>query len=305
MSSGTEPASTGVSARSDSIASFACSKSRPSGSSFAYPSWATVGRIESSRSDTFSCRMCSSSSSGERSPSSATDDFLGTYLLRVDLLERRAVLEARDLALGRVRGGHGQGLRGAELLGDGPHPLDQLLERRARGPHLMRAEVDQLTAQTPANRAPEVLLDLTMLRVEQLLALVDRPCDARRQCVRERRERDRLVLERLRVADPDLDGREREVRAHRPPHLGVLVDRARVEEEADVVLERLPVAVRVRHAAARKELREDLRAHGLQTRVDLLEERRAGREREQLGQVRAQGVADLDRAVGAVDRDVD
>ena len=51
-------------------------------------------------------------------------------------------------------------------------------------------------------------------------------------------------------------------------------------------------------------LREDLRAGRVQAAVDLLDERRARREREQLGQEVAQRVADGDRAVAAADPDV-
>ena len=43
----------------------------------------------------------------------------------------------------------------------------------------------------------------------------------------------------------------------------------------------------------------------MQAGVDLLDERRAGREREQLGQVAPHRVADRDRAVAALDADVD
>ena len=61
------------------------------------------------------------------------------------------------------------------------------------------------------------------------LALVERARDPHGQRVDERRERARLAEVRLRVADPDLDRREREVRAHAPPELRVLGDRAGVE----------------------------------------------------------------------------
>ena len=66
------------------------------------------------------------------------------------------------------------------------------------------------------------------------LALVERARDARRQRVDERGERARLGELGLRVADADLDGREREMRADAPPDLRVLGDRARLVEEADV-----------------------------------------------------------------------
>src|SRR5438876_1791867 len=119
--------------------------------------------VESNRSETFICRMCSSSSSDVSSSglsSSATHCLPAPDLLRVDLLEARAFRAARDLALGRIRSRNRQVLRRAELLGDRMHPLDQLFDRGARRPHVVRAQVDELSPEAPANRAPEVLLDL-------------------------------------------------------------------------------------------------------------------------------------------------
>ena len=97
----------------------------------------------------------------------------------------------------------------------------------------------------------------------------------------------------LRVADAHLDGAERRVRADRPPDLRVLDDRARRDQQLEVVAKRAPVAERVGHAAARKGLREDLAARGVQQRVLALEKRRAGADGEQQRQHRAQAVADL------------
>ena len=51
--------------------------------------------------------------------------------------------------------------------------------------------------------------------------------------------------------------------------------------------------------------RENLAARRVEPRVHVVDERRAGAEREQLGQEVAQAVADGDRAIGPVDRDVD
>ena len=101
-------------------------------------------------------------------------------LLGVDLLERRALLVARDLPLGRVRRRHREVRRRAELLGDRQHPLDQLARARARaGRTSPRREVDQLAGQAVADRAPEVLLDQPARVVGQRLALVDRARDPR------------------------------------------------------------------------------------------------------------------------------
>ena len=85
----------------------------------------------------------------------------------------------------------------------------------------------------------------------------------------------------------------------------MLGDRAGLVEEAHVVLVLLPRPERVRDAAAREEAREDLRPRRVEAGVDVLDERRAGREREDLRQEVAEAVRDRDRTVGAADADVD
>ena len=95
------------------------------------------------------------------------------------------------------------------------------------------------------------------------------------------------------------------MRAHAPPELRVLGDRARVVEEAHEALVLRPRRERVRHAAAREEAREDLRARRVQAGVHALDERRARREREELREEVSHRRHDRDRAIGAVDRDVD
>ena len=95
------------------------------------------------------------------------------------------------------------------------------------------------------------------------------------------------------------------MRPHAPPQLRVLGDRARVVEEPHEALVLGPRAERVRDAAAREEPREDLRARRVEPRVHVLGERRARRQREQLGKEVPQSGDDRDRAVGPVDPDVD
>src|SRR4051794_21877777 len=151
--SGSASFRTGTSARSASIASFACSRSRPSGPSRMNPSCETVTTVWASRSTTFSLRN-SASSCAARSPSLATDRLRGAHLLGVDLLQRRALLVPCDLPLGGVRPGNGEVRRGAELLGDRERPLDQPLDRRPRRPGLARPEVEQLAGEPVADRAP-------------------------------------------------------------------------------------------------------------------------------------------------------
>ncbi len=94
------------------------------------------------------------------------------------------------------------------------------------------------------------------------------------------------------------------MRAHAPPELRGLGERARLVEEADIVLVLLPVCERVRHAAAGEEAREDLRPGRVQARVHVLDEGRARGEGEDLGEEVAEPVRDRDRTVGAADADV-
>src|SRR5262249_56335081 len=125
----------------------------------AVAAWTSEAAVPRRRSATRSSRRSSSAeiASGPCS-SSATDALLGPHLLGVDLLHRHTVLVAGDLALGCVRPRDGQVRRGTELLGDGQHPLDQLLERRTGPPHLERSEVDELAREPRADGPPQGLL---------------------------------------------------------------------------------------------------------------------------------------------------
>src|SRR5215210_1293312 len=95
------------------------------------------------------------------------------------------------------------------------------------------------------------------------------------------------------------------MRPHAPPKLRVLRDRSGIEQDPNVVLERLPVAVGIGDPTAGEELREDLRPRRVEVREDALVERRAAGERKDLGQEVAEPVADLHRPVRAGDADVD
>src|SRR5437763_2728499 len=240
-----------------------------------------------------------------RSRRSSADGLLRPHLDGVDLLERRAVVVPGSLALGRVLGRNRHVRRGAELLRDRHRPLGQRLEPRPRRHGLGAREVDQLAREPEPDRAPEVLLDQAARRIRQWLAVVARAGDAHSQRVRERCERLRLGELRLGVADPNLDRRKGQVWAHAPPELRVLGDRAGRVEEAHVVLELAPAGEDVGDPAAGEHPREDLRPRRVEPGVDALDERRAGREGEQVGQERAERVADGDRAVGSLDRHVD
>src|SRR5690349_14248550 len=223
---------------------------------------------------------------------------------RVDLLQGRAVVVVRELALGRVRSGHRQIVSCAELLGNGCDPLEQPLQMSPGRTDVSAREVDQLTGQAVANSAPEVLLDQPMWIVGKRLSLIERAGDPCRQPVTKRGQRSRLLEIGLPIADPDLDGRKAEVRPDAPPHLRVLGDRAGRVEEADVLLESLPAVVGVGYPAARKHAGEDLRPRGMQVSTDAFDERRAGGDCKELREVVPQRVADGDGTVGSPDADV-
>ena len=201
-----------------------------------------------------------------------TDRLRRAHLLGVDLLERHSVLEALDLPLCSVPLGHGEVRGGADLLGHGQHPLDELLDPLSRGNRLAALEIEQLTGKPVADCAPEVLLDQPVRERPRTGALVVGAGAARRQRGRECRERLRLAELGLAVADADLDGREREMRAHAPPDLRVLGDRSGLVEEADEALVFTPRRERVRNAAAREEAGEDLCPGGVQAGVHVLDE---------------------------------
>src|SRR4029450_4221196 len=116
--------------------------------------------------------------------------------------------------------------------------------------------------------------------------------DAHRERVHKRGKGLRLPELGLAVADPQLDGREREMWPYAPPELRGLGDRPRVVEEADVVLILRPVPKGVGNPAAREHAREDLRPRRVQIRVDALDERRAPRVGEQLREEAAERVRD-------------
>src|SRR4051812_30190648 len=78
-------------------------------------------------------------------------------LFREDLAERRALGVARDLPFGGVALGDREEVGRAELLRDRPDPVDELLETRPRSDGSAAVEVDELTREAVADRAPEVL----------------------------------------------------------------------------------------------------------------------------------------------------
>src|SRR4249920_861210 len=145
------------------MASLAWPRSRVSGATRRNPIDTAAERAFTRTSATAILSNASRSSSSEGSCSpSATDHLRRPNLLRVDLLERGARLEALDLALGGVLLGNREERRGADLLRSGQHPVEELLDPLPRGNRLPPTEVDELPGEAVANGAPEVLLDESM-----------------------------------------------------------------------------------------------------------------------------------------------
>ena len=104
------------------------------------------------------------------------------------------------------------------------------LGRRHRGHAAL--VVDQLAREPEADRAPHVLLDVAAAQLGQRLALVDGAQAARRERVGVGHHGQRLAHVGERVGVAQLDRPVGLVRAHAPPDLGVLADRAGVDEPA-------------------------------------------------------------------------
>ena len=94
------------------------------------------------------------------------------------------------------------------------------------------------------------------------------------------------------------------MRTNRPPHLGVLDDRPRPDEEVDVGGKGIPASERVGDSAPGEALGEDLRAGAVQPGVPAVQERRVGRDGQQQRQHRPQAIAHEHRAISAAHADV-
>src|SRR5262245_48614398 len=144
---------TGSRARSDSIASVTSFRSRVSAETRRNPIDAVAESAFRRMSATPIRSSASRSSSSVGScGSSATDRLGGLDLLGVDLFERCAVLEALDLALGRIALRQCEVRRRADLLRGRHGPLDQLLEPLTGRNRLAALEVDELAREAPADR---------------------------------------------------------------------------------------------------------------------------------------------------------
>ena len=204
------------------------------------PSW-TDSRVS---------RTCSANVSSSVAPScSRADDPLRAVALVEHALDRRAGSGASPCAR---TSGAASSISSADALGGG-HGAP-------------RAEVDQLAARaragSPATGSPRARARRTVGG----LALVDPAQRARGHQVAEGRERDRLAHVGRAVGVAQLDRPERLVRAHAPPDLRVLADRAGVEQEAHERVVLAPAGERLGDAAAREHAREVLRARRVQER---------------------------------------
>src|SRR5215208_7403486 len=104
-------------------------------------------------------RICSISSSTLGSVGCSANTLPCPHLLGVNLLERRALLEPRDLPLRRVLLGDREERRRADLVCDRLHPFDQLFETCTRRDRLAALQIEELAGQAVANRPPHVLLE--------------------------------------------------------------------------------------------------------------------------------------------------
>src|SRR5262249_13174214 len=179
----------GSSAARASTARRACSRSLTSGASFPNASDASSEHVWTRRAPTFALRSSSISASAL---TSASDSVTGSHLLSEDLFHRPALLVSRDLPLRGVSLGNRKPAACAELVRHGLHPLEQLLDPCTRRNRRAALEVEELAGETPAQRAPEVLLEQPVRPRRERLALVERTRDACGERIDERRERARL-----------------------------------------------------------------------------------------------------------------
>ena len=119
----------------------------------------------------------------------------------------------------------------------------------------------------------------------------------------ERRQRKRVLKARLLVADPRLDGAERRVWPHVPPHERVVLDRPGADHLADPVGVDLPGSV-VRRDALARERAKDRNPRGHHPGRVAAPKRRVRRQSQEQRQVAPDPVGDVDGAVRAVDRHV-
>src|SRR6478672_11042741 len=126
---------------------------------------------------------------------------------------------ARNLPFRGVSLRNREPLRRAELVGNGLHPLDELLDPGARADRLAALEVDQLPREPVSDCSPEILLKQPVWPRWQRLAFVERARDSRRQRIDERDEGASLRDFGLRIADANLDGRKLKMGADAPPDL--------------------------------------------------------------------------------------
>src|SRR5215470_13002684 len=95
---------------------------------FPYASEARVETVESRNWPTSIWRSASARSSIVGSRPSSANPLTCLHLLSVDLRERSPLLEPRALALGGVQRRHREVRGGADLVGDGSDPVDELLQ---------------------------------------------------------------------------------------------------------------------------------------------------------------------------------
>ena len=154
-----------------------------------------------------------------------------------------------------------------------------------------------------AGSQPAVLVDQLPGRVDHpgaALSVLGETLDERDD---ERRQRGRVLQTRLGVHRADLDRAEPWMGSHVVPEVGVVLDRAAVDERLHARLEVLP-AVEARRQPDARERAEDRHAAGGQARLLAAPQRRVGRQRDQQRHIGAQVVGDVDRLLGIGHADV-
>ena len=165
-------------------------------------------------------------------------------------------------------------------------------------------EVDDGRLQSVARRTPLVLVRQDRVEDGQDFAGPVGGDVARDQRLHVGGQRDGVLHAAHGVHHPHLDRAEAGMRPHVPPDPRVVLEAAARVELRDDRGELLVVAEMRRRTRAR-ERREDQVPAGGQTGRLAAPERRAGRQRDQLAQVRLQRADDPDRPVGIIDGDMD
>src|SRR4029078_7170629 len=142
------------------------------------------------------------------------------------------------------------------------HQLDYLMHQRIGISLGALAEIDHLAVEPPALRTPLVFVDQRAPVDAKGGVLFEHRVELDDQRLHRRSQRDTLVDASGDVADTEFERAELWVRAHIPPELLAVVDRAGADQQIDIAIELGARYERRRYAGARK-VRKDRTAIGL------------------------------------------